>query len=208
MCVTALATPPVPIPAHAIGAPALSAEHLRQLAAAHAAAGKVRRAVAVARVDGWGVATFGALTLLLGFTSVSAALLGSAMLLIGVIELRAAGRLRQLDPKAPRVLGLNQLALAGVLASYAAWGIYRTLAGPSEYAALVASEPQLGQMLGPVEDLSRLIAICIYGGLIAVAAFAQGGLSLFYFSRTKHVREYLAQTPEWVVSIQRAGRLV
>ena len=80
--------------------------------------------------------------------------------------------------------------------------------GTGEYAALAASDPQLGQMLQPVEDLTRSITYAIYAGLIAVAVFAQGGLSLYYFTRGKYVRAYVAQTPEWVLAVQKAGQLV
>ena len=62
--------------------------------------------------------------------------------------------------------------------------------------------------LGPVEGLTRLITLAIYGGMIAVAVFAQGGLALYYFTRGKYVRAYVQQTPEWVLAVQKAGSIL
>jgi len=189
-------------------APALSPEHLRQLAASHAATRKIRRAISVARFDGWGVGVFGALTLVLGITSVSGVLMGAALCAVASVELWSARRLQRLEWKSTRVLGVNQLALAGVLIVYASWRIYHEMNGTGEYAAIAASNPDLGQMLGPVEDLTRMITLAIYGGMIAVAVFAQGGLAMYYFTREKYVRAYVAETPEWVIAVQKAGSIL
>ena len=62
-------------------------------------------------------------------------------------------------------------------------------------------------MLAPVEDLTRMLSVAVYGGVIAFALFAQGGMALYYFTRGKHVRAYLAETPAWVVTVQRAGSI-
>jgi hypothetical protein len=203
--VTAVPAPPAP-PSPA--PPALSEVHLRQLAASHAAARKIRRAISVARAVGWGVGVFAALTVLFGLTSVSGIMLGTAMGVVAAVELSSARRLRRLEWKATRVLGFNQLALAGVLTVYASWRIYHEMNGTGEYAAIAASNPELGQMLGSVGDLTRMITLAIYGGMIAVAVFAQGGLALYYFTREKYVRDYVAQTPEWVLAIQKAGQIL
>jgi hypothetical protein len=189
-------------------APALSEEHLRQLAASHAATRKIRRAISVAHADGWGVAVFGVLSLLLGITSISGVLVGAALCAVAFVELSSARRLRRLEPKATRVLGFNQLALAGVLIVYASWRIFHEMNGTGEYAEIAASDPRLGEMLGPVEGLTRLITLAIYGGMIAVAVFAQGGLALYYFTREKYVRAYVSETPEWVLAVQRAGSIL
>jgi hypothetical protein len=203
--------PPPTLPYAAPAFPAagpLTEEHLRQLEAARVAAKKIRRAVNVARGDGWTVGLFGALTFLFGLGSVSAALVGSGMAVIAFVEVRAANKLRGFEPGAARVLGLNQLALAGLLFAYAVFGIVSVLFGPSEYAAIVAQEPDVGKALGPIEDLTKTIAIAVYVVVILVAVFFQGGMALYYFGRAKVVRAYLAQTPAWVIAVQRAGRFV
>jgi len=47
--------------------------------------------------------------------------------------------------------------------------------------------------------------MALYGAMIAVALFAQGGLALFYFTRRKHIDAYLAKTPAWILAMQRGG---
>lgn len=193
----------VPVPS---SGPRLSDEHLRQLAASHAATRTIRRAIGVARFDGWAVGVFAALTILFGVGSISGIVLGAALGAVAAVELSAANRLRRFDVAATRVLGFNQLALAAVLTAYALWRIHAVVTGPGAYAAY-AGEADLARALAPVEDLTRLINLVTYAALIAIAVFAQGGLSLYYFTRAAHVRAYLAQTPGWVIDIQKAGGL-
>jgi hypothetical protein len=183
----------------------LSEEHLRQLAAARKAVRKVRRAIKVASFDGWTVGVFGALTFLTGLTDPSGLLMGAGMGAVAFVELRAASRLRRLETGVTRTLGFNQLALATILIIYALWRLHAEMTGVSPYAAYKAADPQLGRMLQPIENLTHLIAMALYGAMIAVALFAQGGLALFYFTRRKHIDAYLAKTPAWILAMQRGG---
>lgn len=199
--------PPLPPPLPPAASP-LSAEHLRQLAAARAAGKRISRAVAVARFDGWSVAAFAALTLLFGFTSVSGIVMAAGLGLVAFLELRGAGKIRNLEPGAARALGFNQLGLGGLLVAYSVWQIVGQLTGTGEYAQLAASDPQLAQMLAPVEDLTRMIILGVYGGLIVVSLVAQGGLAMFYFTRTKLIRDYALQTPAWIVTLQKTGSII
>lgn len=186
-------------------APVLTPEHLAALLVARARGKKVSRAVAVARFDGWSVAAFAFLTFLFGIGSPSSMLIGGLMGVIAFVELRAAAELRQMRPDAARTLGLNQMALAVLLVCYAAWRIYLEMNGAGEYAEIVAADVQLAEMLKPVQSLTRLFALALNSGIIAFAVFAQGGMALYYFSRAKHVRAYLQQTPAWVLAVQQAG---
>ena len=186
-------------------APPLTEAHLRQLAEAANRARVIRRAASVARFDGWTVGAFAALTLLFSLGSVSGMLLGGAMAAVAAVELRAAARLRRFDARAAHTLALNQLALAATLILYALSQIHAELTGAGTFAAAAGSDPQLAQMLRPVEGLARLVTLFTYGGLIAVALLAQGGLALYYFRRRRHVIDYLARTPAWVIAVQRAG---
>lgn len=198
-------TAPPPLPS---AAPVLSADHLRQLEVARATSRKINRAVSVAQFDGGCVAVFAALTVLFSLTSIPGLLVGVGMGVIAWVELRAAGRLRRLEPGAPRVLGLNQVAFAGLLIAYALWRIYNELNGTGEYAEVIAAEPALGPMLQPVEGLARLLTFAVSGALIAIALLGQGGLALYYLTRTKHVRAYVERTPAWIVGLQKAGSLL
>src|ERR1041385_7380348 len=106
------------------GAAPLSPEHLQQLATARVAVRKIIRAAGVARFDGGTIAFCGAITIMLSLGSISGMLIGAALAVIAFIELHAAGRLKRLDPGSIRLLGLNQLALCGMLILYALWSIY------------------------------------------------------------------------------------
>ena len=82
--------PVIPFDPPAIPPPQLSAEQLHQIETARRAAAKIRKAVRVARFDGWTVGIFGGLTILAGFLgSFSTVLAGLIMVLIAFIELRA-----------------------------------------------------------------------------------------------------------------------
>ena len=72
-------------------------------------------------------------------------------------------------------------------------------------AELKASGADLGSMGTDMKDLARMIAFGVYGTLIAVAIFAQGGTALYYFTREKHLRQYIQTTPPWIIEMQRAG---
>jgi hypothetical protein len=198
-----VSSPPAPPPP--IVAPMLSAQNLLELQAARKGLRTIRRAVSLACADGWTIGAFGALTLLLGLTDPSSVILGLAMILVAAVELRSAGRLRRLDPRAARVLGFNQVTLGSLLIVYALWRIWALFREGGASEALGATEPQLAQMLKPVENLTRLIGLAVYSTLIAIGMFAQGGMAWFYFTRQKHVRAYLAQTPAWIVGLQKAG---
>jgi len=196
-------TPP-PIPQAMPAASPLSPEHIRLMGEARNRGKKIRRAVGWATFEGWTLVTFAALTVLMSLTSPSGLAVGAGLGLVGMIELRAAGRLRRLERGAARQLGFNQLLLGGVLMVYAAWKIYEAYTGPVLSPEL--SAPEVRQALGTsMEDMARTIYLVIYGGVIAMAIFAQGGTALFYFSRERLLEKYLAETPGWIVEMQRAG---
>jgi hypothetical protein len=193
------AAPPLPLSSP------LSPAHLTQLTTARTNCKKIRRAIAVAAFDGYTIATFAGLTLLTGLTDPPSILLGLAMSAIAIIELRAGKNLRRLNPQAARTLGFNQLAFAAVLILYAVTRLIAAFHAPSPYQAYKSADPAMATMLNPIEDLSRLVTVGIYIAMIGIACFAQGGLALYYFTRAKHLHRYLAATPAWILTMQRAG---
>lgn len=160
----------------------------------------------MAAFDGWTIAIFAALTFVCGLSSVSGIVMAAGMAIIACIELTGASRLRRLDPQAARMLGFNQLAFALLLVAYAIWSLYHELkSGGGMRAELAAVDPSAVEILKPFENLARQITLMVYGALIAVAVLAQGGTALFYFTRIKHIRAHLKQTPAWIVQMQRTG---
>ena len=182
--------------------PQLTEAHLQQLAAARLAAKKLRRAAGVANFDGWTLGFFGGLTLLFGITSVDGWVIGLVLAAIAFIELRGAAKLRVLDPSSPKILGINQLALSGLIILYALWQIYRQSTGKGDLAEVAAMDPAAADMVGP---MVQQVTMLLYGGLIVIAIFAQGGLALYYFTRARILRTYLEQTPTWIIQMQKSG---
>lgn len=202
-----MTSPPIqPIPPQPAASP-LTAEHLRQLAAAHASLKKIRTAVVVAKIDGWTIGAFGGISLLLGCTSVAGWIVGAGLIAVAVVELRAAKRLGRLDASAPRTLAINQFCLGGLLILYALWRIYLEYTGQGILETIKTVDPHTAKQLADVEHLVRLIAVAIYGVLIGVAVFCQGGLAVYYLARGRLLRDYLARTPQWVISMQRTAAM-
>jgi hypothetical protein len=195
------APPPPPPPPVAVAPSPLTPEQWKALADAQALYRPIRRAVGYARFDGWTVGVFAALTTVCGLSSPVSLVLGVGMGVVAFVELSAAARLgRDLHPAAPRTLGLNQLALALLLIGYACYGLYTGFGASSlDHAFRQAgiSEQEMREMRGLVDNLQQLITTLVYGTLIAVAVIVQGGTALFYFSRGKHLRRYLEQSPPW-----------
>ena len=205
-------TPPplptaVPIAADAapIGGPGLSPEQLQQIADARMRAKKIRKGVSVALFDGWTIAIFAGLTLLSGLFSLVGLLLGLGMAIAAYVELTNAKRLKQLDPNAARTLAWNQVFLGSILFLYAVHSLWSIFSGHGVMQSELAKYPELSQFAGDMEQLTKAIGLLIYGTLIAVAIFGQGGTALFYLSRHKHVETYLRETPRWILDAQRAG---
>lgn len=203
-----------PIAAPAPAGP-LTAEHLNQLAAADVRAKKLRSAGGVAMFNGIAIATFSGFSLLCGLGELAidgfdiskldwwSFIMGIGLGLIAWNEFRGRRRLRQFDSRAPRLLGWNQLALLGLIVAYSAWMLAVALFGPNPYAEIMRQEPLAADMLGNIGDLYTKMSIAVYGALILGTLLFQGINALYYFTRAALLRSYLAETPAWVVELQR-----
>lgn len=176
---------------------ALTPEQLNAIATGQALYKPIRRAVTYARFDGWTVAVFAILTGICSITSPLTLMLGIGMGIVAWFELREASRLAAGDVRSPKRLAMNQLALAGLLIAYAAVRLFQG----TDSAEMETIRSQLGgdpAMMEMVESVGELIPKLVYGTLIVVAVFVQGGTALFYLSRRKAVEAYVRQTPDWV----------
>jgi hypothetical protein len=183
--------------------PQITPENFRELENARHGLRKIRRAVSAARFEGFTVAIFGGLTVLLGITSITDILLGLVLAAIGVIEIMGAGQLRRLDPRAIRVLTFNQLTFATLILLYALWNLHSEIAHPVGDVG-DADAKLLGQVDPSVLSVTHEIMLLVYVSFIGAAAF-EAGMAAYFHSRGAHLRQYLAQTPEWIVSMQKAG---
>lgn len=197
------------LPTAAPGGP-LTPEHLRALTLANERSKKLRTAAAVASFNCICTGAFSALSLL--FVAVSAAfgefdwaavLLGIGLGVISWNELRGRKLLQQFDPRAPAALGWNQLALLGSIVAYAGWMLGVGLLGANPYQEMMQSEPMAAQTLGNIDGLYKMLQLAVYGGLIVGTIIFQGLNAFYYFTRAGVLRGYLAETPAWVLQLQR-----
>ncbi|MGD0464580.1 MAG: hypothetical protein ABSB74_19005 [Tepidisphaeraceae bacterium] len=187
----------------ALHSPQLTPENFRELEAARHALRKIRRAVSAARFEGFTLAIFGGLTVLLGISSLTDILLGLVLTAVGVIEIISGSQLRRLDLRAIRVLAFNQLSFATLILLYALWSLHGEIAHP--VAEVGDAEAQLlGQVDPSVLNITHEIMLLVYTSLIGAALF-EAGMAAYFHSRGAHLRQYLAQTPAWIISMQKAG---
>ncbi|MFQ5705563.1 MAG: hypothetical protein ACE5HT_16280 [Gemmatimonadales bacterium] len=176
----------------------LSPEQRDELAVANERAAKLLGAVKVATFNGWAIGSFAAVTLAFGLFSLTALVMGVGMGLVAWNEFRGRRLLRHFDPDGPQLLGRNQLGFMTLLVAYCAWSVYRTLTGP------VPALEGLEDMVGSVGDLVTKLMVAVYGGVAAISVLVQGLNARYYFARARPLREYLAETPEWIVELQRS----
>ena len=182
-----------------------SAEHIQTLQAARTRGRKVFRAAVVASISGWTLVVFAVLTLLTGIFSLTALLLGIGLLVISIVELRGAKKLRRFDLRGPVVLGFNQLALGSVLSVYGAFSIIAALNAPGRYAEYTAGGGQMAEMLEPIDQLHTAVTVAVYAAVIIGAFVGCGLTALYYFTRRPHLRRHLERTPDWALDAMRAA---
>jgi hypothetical protein len=183
--------------------PQLTPQNLRELEAARWSLRKIRRAVSTARFEGFTVAIFGGLTAVCGIPSIGVILMGLVLTAIGVVEIVGGNRLRRLDLTAARILTFNQLLLALLILIYALWNLHAEMVHP--LAQINSADAQiLGVSDAPVFDLTHEVLIVVYLSLI-LAALIEASMALYYHRRGAFLRRYLAETPQWIVSMQKAG---
>jgi hypothetical protein len=182
----------------------LSANNLRELELAQRRAKRIRRAIGVARFNGWTIGSFAGLSLLLGIFSLTSLLVGLALAVVSYNEFSGAKALQRFDSAAPRRLGLNQIGLCCVVILYSLWSIYSTLTGPNPYEAAMAAGGQAVEILGSIEQLQNTLTFGVYGAVIVLSIIFQGGMAWYYFTRKRLVRGYVSETPGWIIDLQRA----
>jgi len=198
----------VPPPLPPAASPQLTPAHFQQLAEARYKHKKIRRAISVATFDGWTIGFFGGVSLIVGIVggiSPGDIVVGLALTTIAFIELRTAKSLRRLDVRSARVLGFNQVALAGLIILYSLWRIHDATSPTGSNSEMFSEIAQVDpSMTGTVQSIAQQASYILYGSLILFAILAQGGTALYYFSREKYIREYVEQTPPWILQMQQS----
>ncbi|MCI0632139.1 MAG: hypothetical protein L0Y44_15960 [Phycisphaerales bacterium] len=196
-------------PTHAPGVLAstnpLGPHQLQAIARARLQGRKISRAATTAAISGWTTAVFALLTLPFGIWSLPALLLGAGFAVVAFVEIRASQALRRFDRSVPVRLALNQAALFLMLAAYCGWSIYQTLTSPNPYEAYIAAGDEVSRMVKPIAQLNTLVSVLFYGGVALGSLIAQGLAALYYFTRRRHIDDYLRRTPTWIIDTLRVA---
>jgi hypothetical protein len=183
----------------------LNAEHFAALEAARQRIKPLRRAAGMATFNTWTIGLFAVPAVLLGVFEPGVLITGLALCVVAWNEHRGGKKLRILDESAPRLLGWNQLALLAVIIAYGSWRLASTIFGAGHYDQQLAAHPELAPTLEPLGDMIQFVTVLVYTLVIAFSVIFQGLNSWYYFSRARKLREYLTQTPGWVVQMLRAA---
>jgi hypothetical protein len=201
------AVQPSPLAGAMLADDPLSVSHRRELAAARDRAKTIRKAARVAAFNGWttaAAAAFSAMFLLFDRSALSVAItLGLSI--VAYVEFRGRKRLLNFDPSAATMLGWNQLGLLAMIVAYCLWMLS---ASSSEAVGAMTTQmdsvtkQEMLNMVGDLEGLYKTATLAMYGGAIALSVLFQGGNALYYFTRRRHVEDFIAETPQWVRDVQ------
>lgn len=194
----------------------ISGEQRDALHAAEVAARRFAFAPKLARWNGVSMWLGAALSAVLAPFDPPLLLSAAVLAICGWVELSGGRKLRAYDPNAALRLALNQIALMVLIVGYAVLKLTAAWSGEAALAAELARHPELASMmeyagddpnvaqaLDSMDHLYRWGVVAVYSGLIAVALALQGGAAAYYWSRRKYVREFLANTPSWVLDWMR-----
>ena len=153
---------------------------------------KIQRAIVISRINGWSVAGFAwacAFVVIL-FGDVLGFVVGLAVALSGIMELKGSRLLRGLDKRAFSWLAGSQAYLIIVLWSYGVINL-ATFDSADPWARFSPGFKDLILGINPdvymVEALLKVSYLATYITLILVVLIYQGGLCLYYFSREKYL---------------------
>jgi hypothetical protein len=177
----------------------LSAEQRQELARASEQARKLMGAAKVAAFNAWTFAIFAGLSILFGLVGRSfvGLVVGVALAVIARNEFHGRSMLLDYRPGGPRLLARNALWLMGLIILYCLWAIHSARTAPNP------SYAQLEEAAGFDQGYITRLTVFGYGAVIVLSAILQGLLSRYYNRRATMLDQYLAETPAWVVEIQR-----
>jgi succinate dehydrogenase/fumarate reductase cytochrome b subunit len=84
--------------------------------------------------------------------------------------------------------------------------LFTGLTGEGPFAAELKTKPELRAAfasLDGMDQLYRVLIAAVYGTVIVLSVVFQGLNAVYYFTRRKHVSDYVRETPDWVLDLQR-----
>ncbi len=179
--------------------PTLTPEQLSALRDARDRAKRILSAAKVASFNGWTIGIFAGLTVLFGVTSPLLLALGVGMGIVARNELRGCSLLRALDARGPRLLVRNQVGFMALVVAYCVWSLVRTYTHPDPQWA------QLQELAGLEAGFIRDFVVAAYAVAILLTMLFVGLNARYYARRIPMLEKYLAETPPWVVELQRSA---
>jgi hypothetical protein len=160
----------------------------------------VMKATKVAAFNGWSVGFFAGVSLLFGLFSFTSLVIGIGLGIVAWNEFRGRKQLRALQPSGLELLWRNQVGFMALIIVYCLWSIYSVTARPDP------GMTELTDLLGSgTGDLVRDLTILVYAVVIVVTALFQGLNARFYKVRVEQLENYLEETPQWILDVQRAS---
>lgn len=182
----------------------LTPAHLMQLREAEKRSKKIRRAAGVAAFGGWSAAIFAGISAVLSLLppDVVGLVLAAALGLAAYHELTGRRELLRFEARASRRLGLNQLCLAAMIVIYGSWKLWGVINNGAPIPPQASTgDAEMDQMIA---DMTGKMMIAVYAGVIAAGLLVPGLTAIYYFTRGRLVRQFVATTPGWVLELMRA----
>lgn len=204
--------PPLPrdVPEPVMYATPIGLDPRQELLTARRAGKKVFRAARFAFGDAIVIFIFAVLSFYSGLpTDWKDMLLGLGMMWTGVEEYRGARLMKRLDLSAPIRLGRNQIVVGVLLVLYSVWSLIQDAMGHGMTAQIKQAMAEAGVGAGDMQSIDAMAKTAthlLWGSVIAIGVLGQGSMAVYYFSRERVLRKYLATTPEWILDAQRAGK--
>ena len=177
----------------------LTAESQLELRDANDRAGSFLGAAKVAAFNGWSTGFFAVVSILFGLFSPTSFLVGVGLAVVARNEFVGRRRLQSFDPSGLELLWRNQVGFMGLIIAYCAWSMFRTVALPGPGLST------LTELLGDgAAELVALVTTVVYSAVIVLTAIFQGLNAHYYFVRVARIRDYLGDTPQWVLDLQRS----
>ena len=158
---------------------------------------KILAAAKVATFNGWTLGVLGALSMLFGLFSLTGFVVGAFLVIVARNEFRGRALVRQLEPRGAMLLAKNQIGLIGIIIAYCLWSMYSAVANPSSQTI------ELEELAGLPSGLVTELTLMVYGVVIVLTLIVQGLNARYYFVRIQQMKDYLQQTPKWIVDMQR-----
>ena len=175
----------------------LTPEQHQELHDAKERAGSFLGAAKVAAFNGWSFGFFAVVSILFGLFSPTSFVMGVGMGVVARNELVGRTRLRSFDPSGLELLWRNQVGFMALIIAYCLWSIYGIVAFPD------AQMEEFTELLG-IDDLIQSVSLAFYAMVMVATGIFQGFNARYYFVRAGRLRDYVRDTPQWVLDLQRS----